>query len=388
MHSGRVTFSMTPLLTSLGQTRTGLWSILASGSTSSPTAVDPSPLQAAEEACRSGSAICTFVTEQTGSAKTGVWAELLLGTPWHILLIIIVAIVLRYVLNRLVDIAVEHIAVGGSASVFDDRATAELPLLSRHRRRLKRRLGMASVAALTSRRAQRARTLGTLLRSIVTIAVIAVAALMILDEIGMNIAPLLASAGILGVALGFGSQSLVKDFLSGIFMIVEDQYGVGDNVDLGDAVGTVESVGLRVTQVRDVNGTLWYVPNGQISRVGNQSQGWARAVVDIAVGYGQDLARASDVVLETAKELSKDPEYRDLVLEEPEVWGVERLAVNGVLLRCVIKTAPLQQWKVARELRRRVTSAFIAENIAFPFAPQSVTPDPVAGELPEPSEGS
>lgn len=381
--------SVTSLLSTLASFQTGVWSALAgSGSTASPTAVDPSPLKAAEEACRSGSMICSFVTEQTGSTKTGVWAELLLGTPWHILLIVLVALLLRYVLRRLVDHAVEHIAVGGSAAVFDDRATAELPLLSRQRRRLRRRLGMTQVAAMTSRRAQRARTLGTLLRSVVTITVIAVAGLMILDEIGMNIAPLLASAGIVGVALGFGSQSLVKDFLSGIFMIVEDQYGVGDNVDLGDAVGVVESVGLRVTQVRDVNGTLWYVPNGQINRVGNQSQGWARAVVDIAVGYGQDLEVATDVVLAAAKELAKDPEYRTLILEEPEVWGVERLAVNGVLLRCVIKTAPLQQWKVARELRSRVTRAFIDADISFPYAPQTVTPDPSAGELPHPAEGS
>ena len=377
---------MTSLLTALP---TGVLLASATGTATTP-APQASPLAEAEAACRSGSVLCSFVTEQTGSERAGAWAELLLGTPWQIFLIVVVSLVLRWVLHRLVDRAVEYIAAGGTSAVFDDQPTGELPVLRRHQRRLRRSLGarVGPAAVLNSRRAQRARTLGTLLRSIVTIVVITVAALMILDVLGMNIAPLLASAGIVGVALGFGSQSLVKDFLSGIFMIVEDQYGVGDNVNLGDAVGTVESVGLRVTQVRDVNGTLWYVPNGQITRVGNQSQGWARAVVDIAVGYGQDIAKASRVVLETAERLRENEEYRDLILEEPEVWGVERLAVNGLQLRCVVKTAPLQQWKVARELRARITEAFIAEGIAFPYAPKTVTADPAAGELPDVDSGS
>lgn len=367
----------------------GVLQAALSTSTETPI-VDPNPLAEAEQACASGSPLCAFVIEQTGSERAGAWAELLLGTPWQIFLIVVVSLGLRWILHRVVNQAVEYIAVGGSSVVFDSQATGQLPLIRRQQRRLRRSLGGAvgRAAVLNSRRAQRSRTLGTLLRSIVTIVVTTVAMLMILDVLGMNIAPLLASAGIVGVALGFGSQSLVKDFLSGIFMIVEDQYGVGDNVNLGDAVGTVESVGLRITQVRDVNGTLWYVPNGQIARVGNQSQGWARAVVDIAVGYGQDISQASRVVLEAAHRLREEDEFGDLILEEPEVWGVERLAVNGLQLRCVVKTAPLQQWKVARALRARITDAFLAEGIAFPYAPKTVIADPAAGELPDLESGS
>ena len=142
-----------------------------------------------------------------------------------------------------------------------------------------------------TRRVQRAQTMGSLLKSIVTGVVFAVVAMMLIASSAYNIAPLIASAGILGVALGFGAQSLVKDFLSGIFMIFEDQYGVGDVVDLGEAAGTVEAVSLRVTRLRDVNGTVWYVRNGEILRVGNMSQNWARTVLDISVAYGEDLAR-------------------------------------------------------------------------------------------------
>ena len=140
-----------------------------------------------------------------------------------------------------------------------------------------------------TRRVQRAATMGTLLKSIVSGVVFTVIALMFISELGYDIAPLIASAGIIGVALGFGSQALVKDFLSGIFMIFEDQYGVGDVVDLGEASGTVEAVSLRVTRLRDVNGTVWYVRNGEILRVGNMSQNWARTVLDVTVGYTEDL---------------------------------------------------------------------------------------------------
>ena len=139
--------------------------------------------------------------------------------------------------------------------------------------------------ATYTRRVQRAATMGTLLKSIVSGVVFTVVTLMFIAELGYDIAPLIASAGIIGVALGFGSQALVKDFLSGIFMIFEDQYGVGDVVDLGEASGTVEAVSLRVTRLRDVNGTVWYVRNGEILRVGNMSQNWARTVLDVTVGY-------------------------------------------------------------------------------------------------------
>ena len=165
----------------------------------------------------------------------------------------------------------------------------------------------------------------------------------------MNIAPIIASAGIIGIALGFGAQSLVKDFLSGIFMIFEDQYGVGDVVDVGEASGTVEAVSLRVTRLRDLNGTVWYVPNGEILRVGNMSQNWSRAVVDVNVGYHEDLARVQRVLREVAHDLWEDDDFTGLIIEEPEVTGVEMFTADGVTLRVLLKTAPMEQWGVARD---------------------------------------
>jgi len=222
------------------------------------------------------------------------------------------------------------------------------------------------------RRVQRAETMGSLLKSIITTVIVAVVSIMVISELGYDVAPLIASAGILGVALGFGAQSLVKDYLSGIFMIFEDQYGVGDVVDLGEAIGTVEAVTLRITRVRALDGTVWYVPNGEIMRVGNQSQNWARAVIDVSVAYGEDLARVQTVLRDVAHGLWEDEEYRDVVVEEPEVTGVENLAADSVNLRVLVKTAPLQQWAVARELRARIKARFDYEGIEIPFAQRVV----------------
>jgi small conductance mechanosensitive channel len=190
--------------------------------------------------------------------------------------------------------------------------------------------------------------------------------MMVLSEVGVDIAPLLASAGILGVALGFGAQSLVKDFLSGIFMIFEDQYGVGDIVNLGEASGTVEAVGLRVTRLRDVDGTVWYVRNGEILRVGNQSQNWARSVLDIAVGYKEDVTRVRRILQEVAHDLWEDEAFHDLIIEEPEVWGVQSIGPDSVVVRVTLKTMPQQQWSVSREMRERVKTRFDAEGITMP----------------------
>ena len=223
----------------------------------------------------------------------------------------------------------------------------------------------------TSRRAQRAKSLGSLLKSIASGLIFGVVLIMCLAEVRVNVAPILASAGVLGLALGFGAQALVKDFLSGIFMLVEDQYGVGDVVDLGEAVGTVEAVGLRITRLRDVNGTVWYVRNGEIMRVGNQSQNWARTVLDISVAYSEDLAKVQRVLREVAHDLWEDEDFKGIVIEEPEVWGVESLSVDGVIVRVTLKTAPLEQWRVAREMRERIKARFDYEKIEIPY-PQRV----------------
>jgi small-conductance mechanosensitive channel len=207
---------------------------------------------------------------------------------------------------------------------------------------------------------------------------------MSLGTLGINLAPLIAGAGIVGVAVGFGAQNLVRDFLSGIFMLLEDQYGVGDVIDVGEATGTVEGVGLRTTRVRDVDGILWHVPNGEIQRVGNKSQGWSRALLDIEVAYSNEISTAMRVIKQVADELWRDDEtFAPLILEEPEVWGVEELGPNGVRVRLVVKTRPLEQWKVARELRARIKSAFDREGVRLPVAAQAVmlhSPEELPGD--------
>jgi moderate conductance mechanosensitive channel len=221
------------------------------------------------------------------------------------------------------------------------------------------------------RRVQRAETVGALLKSVASFGIWILAGLMALGTLGVNLGPLIAGAGIVGVAVGFGSQNLVRDFISGIFMLMEDQYGVGDVVDAGPATGTVEGVGLRTTRLRDVSGTLWHIPNGEIRRVGNRSQGWARALVDVEVAYSTDLDNATRTIERVAHELSVDEQWASKLLEQPEVWGVEELGPDGIRVRLVAKTRPLEQWKVARELRARLKVAF--DQAGIEVAAQKVT---------------
>ena len=216
---------------------------------------------------------------------------------------------------------------------------------------------------------QRIDALSSVLRSVLSFVIWATAALMCLGEVRIDLGPLLAGAGVLGVALGFGSQSLVRDFLSGMFILVEDQFGVGDIVDVGEASGTVEAVSLRTTRLRAIDGTVWHVPNGQINRVGNMSQHWSRALLDIEVAYDTVVEHARSVIKRVADKVWSED---DGVLEEPELWGVEQLGANGVMLRLVVKTTPSQQWRVSRELRERIKVAFDEEGIEIPFPQQTV----------------
>ena len=214
--------------------------------------------------------------------------------------------------------------------------------------------------------------MAALFRSVLSATVWTIAGLMALSELGLNLGPLIAGAGIVGVAVGFGAQNLVRDFLSGIFMLMEDQYGVGDVIDAGSATGTVESVGLRTTRLRDVNGTVWHLPNGHIERVGNKSQVWSRAVLDVDVSYQTDIAHATDVITRTAQTMCEDQEFSEAILSAPEVWGVENLGMDSVTIRLVLKTAPHDQLKVTRELRARIKVAFDAAGIEIPFTQRTV----------------
>ncbi|MEP6856693.1 MAG: mechanosensitive ion channel family protein [Pedococcus sp.] len=307
--------------------------------------------------CTDG-ALCTWVFDQTGNRSLADVVDVVVGKPSALVGLILIGLVTRWLLHRLIDRIIRHAEVG----MLPDRVS---------RRFSGGRMGAAlSVGDDTgqNRRVQRAATMGSLLKSIVSGVIFTVIALMFISELGYDIAPLIASAGIIGVALGFGSQALVKDFLSGIFMIFEDQYGVGDEVNLGEAVGTVEAVGLRVTRLRDVNGTVWYVRNGEILRVGNMSQNWARTVLDVKVAYGEDLARVQRVLSEVAHDIWDDEDFTGRVIEEPSVWGVQELGADAVVVRVALKTAPLEQWAVAREMRARIKARFDHEGFEVPFA--------------------
>ena len=211
---------------------------------------------------------------------------------------------------------------------------------------------------VSERRRQRATTMGSVLRSIASIMIMGTATLTVLSYLGMNLAPFLASASIIGVAVGFGAQNLVKDFITGMFMLLEDQYGVGDVIDVGPAKGTVEAVTLRTTRLRDTNGVVWYVRNGEITRVGNESQNWARAVLDVPVEYDSDVDKVRSLLKDTAVEMATESPWDEDILEEPSVWGVQALSGEAVVVRIVVKTAPGKQGPVARELRARVKRVF------------------------------
>jgi small conductance mechanosensitive channel len=312
--------------------------------------------------CSTDEIVCDTVLDYTGSDTAAWLADTLVGVPLALLGLLLLGLVIRWVLHRLVDRLVKR-AEGG---VLPERVGR----MSLGSLGTKRGTTPRDMAAAT-RRVQRAQTMGSLLKSIITGVLVAVFGTMMLAEVGVNVGPIVASAGIVGIALGFGAQSLVSDFLSGIFMIFEDQYGVGDVVDLGEAIGTVEAVSLRVTRLRDVDGTVWYVRNGEIMRVGNMSQNWARTVLDISVSYQEDLARVKRVLQEVAHDLWEDEEFKGLIIEEPEVWGVQDLAADGVTVRVTLKTAPLEQWAVAREMRQRIKARFDHEGIEIPF-PQRV----------------
>ena len=295
-------------------------------------------------------AFLDFVDRNAGAVAAG----------WHVLVIVALAFFLRFVLHRAIT------------RLISQAVASTVPVTIRPLRGGGETGIMEGAPLLTERRRQRTETIGSVLRSVSSVVIFSVATAMVLSELGFDLGPVIASAGIVGIALGFGAQNLVKDFLNGMFMILEDQYGVGDAVDVGEASGIVEAVGLRVTRLRNVDGTVWHVRNGEILRVGNMSQGWSRAVLDVSVAYDTDTDRAAAVIKQVADSVWQDEELGTLVLEEPEVWGVENLGADGIAIRLVVKTAPLEQWKVARELRRRIKTAFAEEGIEIPFPQRSL----------------
>jgi small-conductance mechanosensitive channel len=266
------------------------------------------------------------------------WAPLI-----RIGLIVIAAIVLRAALQISIRRVVRSIESG-----VDGKAR-------------KRNADSSPVAK--ARVVQRARTMGSVLNNFITWSVAVFAVASILSELGVAVGALVAGAGVLGAAIGFGAQSLVRDLISGLFIVFEDQFGVGDFVDLGQANGVVEVVGLRVTQVRDINGVLWYVRNGEIIRVGNHSQGWSRVVLDVPLAYSANLDKARAAILKATTQVEKS--FKSSLIGKAEIWGIETLTGEQVVLRLVQQVKPENQDEVARELRLQVKISLDASKVSL-----------------------
>ena len=213
---------------------------------------------------------------------------------------------------------------------------------------------------------KRAQTLGNILRHTFLIVIFFIAILMILGELGIQLGPLLATAGIGALAIGFGAQSLVKDVISGFFIILENQYRIGDAIEVAGVSGLVESVSLRKTVLRDLEGRVHTVPNGEIKVVSNLSKEWSRAVVDIGVSYRDDVDHIIDLLGQIGRELAGEEPYQSAILESPQILGVERFGESQLVIRMIVKTMPLKQWEVGRELRRRIKNRFDEKGIQIP----------------------
>ena len=326
---------------------------------------------------------CRLTWDITHSTSTAQLVRVYLAGPvsqgLRILFVIVIAVIVRAVANRVINRLTERAAtttlpVAAAAirpAIRRRRAPAPVPSAASAAEDTAALSAAAVAAAGTERHEQRARALGSILRSGVSIVVFGIAALTVLGDLGVNLTPLLLSTTVLGVALGFGAQNLVRDYLSGILMLVEDHYGVGDTINTKDATGTVEAMTLLTTRLRDVNGVVWHIRNGTIESVGNESQGWSRAVIDYPVPYEEDLTRIRALMEQAANSMFRERGWRKLMLEKPEVWGAQELSGKEVTMRIVAKTAPMRQWEVARELRARVKAALDAAGVV-PAGPDTI----------------
>lgn len=310
----------------------------------------PPGLRPSTPPCDGG--LCDWVYDVTDSEDATLAVNWFFDGPFTVIVIVVAALIVARVARRSIQGLVDGY-VGRERSSLLDRVGVETPNLIR--------------SEPDPRRLARANSLRQVLTSSATVVVWSIAVLMILGVVGVDLAPLLAGAGIAGVALGFGAQTLVKDCIAGFFMLLEDQYGIGDVVDLGEATGVVEAITLRVTVLRSLDGTVWHVPNGVVQRVGNKSQLWSVALVDVDVAYDTDLGAAQELLLEAITEVCDREAHRDEVIEPPAVLGVEALAADGVTLRATTKVVPGAQWNLQREMRAHVKSRFDAAGIEIPF---------------------
>jgi small conductance mechanosensitive channel len=284
-------------------------------------------------------------------AESSIW----ITKPTKIALIILLALITRYILHRAIT------------RMTDRAGEGKVPTILRPlREKLPTSLTEAT-ALFPERRRQRAAAIGSVLRSFVTATVFSVAGLMVLGELGIDLTPLVAGLGIVGAALGFGAQTLVKDLISGLFMLLEDQYGVGDVVDVGEVTGVVEGVGLRTITIRDARGVVWYVRNGEIVRVGNKSQGHSVAIIDVPIGFA-GVQEAVGRLQEAVNALAEDPGFAGAFIEPPTVTGVESMTLDGATVQITAKTTNEDQLRVTRELRRRLAEAVEASGIPASIA--------------------
>ncbi|WP_414637663.1 mechanosensitive ion channel family protein [Actinomycetospora sp.] len=326
------------------------------------TSVLPSVPVDAPACARDGGSLCARVFQYTHAGWLSRSSDAIVGHATTVALIVVVAVLLRYALHR----GIRRLTSGAS--------TGRVPRILRPLRDRAAASLREAAPQIVERRSQRALTIGSVLRSFTTLLVYGVAFVLVLGEFGVNLAPIIASAGVVGVAIGFGAQNLVRDFLSGIFMMLEDQYGVGDVVDLGEASGTVEAVGLRVTTLRDIAGTVWYVRNGEVLRVGNSSQGYSVAVIDIPVGHSADVDETSVLARQAAAEECTEPTVASKVLAPPEMLGVQSVTAEGILLRLTVRTRPGEQWAVQRAVAGAVKSALDEAGVPAPTPFGSAAP--------------
>jgi small conductance mechanosensitive channel len=293
------------------------------------------------------------------------WVAWLLDSGWgslvRVIIIVLVAMLVRVIVLVLIRRSVERIVTGVKRKYQVDETrqlTAQSP-----------------VSAV--RRVQRTRSLGSVLKSAVTWAIVIVAMFLIFYTLfpGATSAFAIVAAAI-GAGLGIGAQGLVRDVMNGIFFVSEDQLGIGDVVDVGPAIGVVEDVGIRVTKLRDVDGTLWFVRNGEINRVGNRSQGWARAIIDLAVPYDTDVDAAKDAILEAGESLVADPAWKTRLLDKPALWGMESISTEAIVLRFVVTTRSSAKDDVRRELQARIKTSLDKHGVILP----SITTIRIDGE--------
>jgi small conductance mechanosensitive channel len=334
----------------------------ASGLAVLPAQVDPVDPGSVEDACgEDAGVVCRWVYEITDGHETlATLAGWFVDRPLRILIVLGLAWAVARAARRVVRRVMRQV-------VAPDHGAARARL---------DRLGVPGAGLIEerpgdpiseARRQARALSISNVLGSTIGVAVWTIAGITALGIIGIELGPLIAGAGIAGVALGFGAQSLVRDCIAGLFMLMEDQYGIGDVVDLGEAVGTVERITLRATVLRSLNGTVWHVPNGEVRRVGNLSQMWSVAVIDVDVAYDTDIATARRLIEETAREVCASEAFAAAVIEEPTVLGVEALGADGITIRLTVKVEPGTQWALQRSMREALKSTFDRAGVEIPF---------------------